>query len=217
MQSTYLFGNNLLVETPLLLESHLLFVLDQVLLLAQDRLIAFAHNPEFSQKMAIAFGEEAETTGLQADWLAGDFSILSGIEIRQGSELNGANGAYGASNNRIYLSEEFLRENLGNLEALVSVVLEEAGHRIDALFNTVDSVGDEGAIFASLVQGESLDAETLQALKVEDDRGIIVLDGQVIQVEENGVDNSDNSIATAINVGTLTSPQTFSEFVGNAD
>ena len=56
---------------------------------------------------------------------------------------------------------------------------------MDAQIHRVDSAGDEGAIFAELVQGNSLDVATLQVLKAEDDSGIINLNGEVITVEQN--------------------------------
>ncbi|MFM6074119.1 MAG: hypothetical protein ACKPB9_21445, partial [Dolichospermum sp.] len=59
------------------------------------------------------------------------------------------------------------------------------GHFIDAQINLSDSAGDEGAIFAALVQGYSLDTQTLQALKAEDDHATITINGQVVAVEQN--------------------------------
>ncbi|NCR42696.1 MAG: hypothetical protein GPJ21_24685, partial [Microcystis aeruginosa W13-11] len=94
------------------------------------------------------------------------------------------------STNKIYLSESFL--NVASSESLVKVILEEIGHYVDAQINQVDSAGDEGAIFASLVQGESLNAETLQVLKAEDDSSIINLEGEAITVEQNGLIDPSN-------------------------
>lgn len=47
-----------------------------------------------------------------------------------------------------------------------------------------DTQGDEGAVFAQLVQGVDLDSGTLQALKQEDDTAFFTLDGQQQQVEQ---------------------------------
>jgi hypothetical protein len=82
--------------------------------------------------------------------------------------------------------------NVASSESLVKVILEEIGHYVDAQINQVDSAGDEGAIFASLVQGESLNAETLQVLKAEDDSSIINLEGEAITVEQNGLIDPSN-------------------------
>ena len=64
-----------------------------------------------------------------------------------------------------------------------SVLIEEIGHFVDAQVNQTDTPGDEGAIFAAVVFGKSLSEEVLQVLKTEDDRGIIVVDGEAIAVE----------------------------------
>ena len=60
------------------------------------------------------------------------------------------------------------------------MLLEEIGHFVDAKINQTDSAGDEGAIFAALVQGQNLDVETLRVLKAEDDHSIITLNNQQI-------------------------------------
>ncbi|WP_334310985.1 beta strand repeat-containing protein, partial [Dolichospermum circinale] len=98
------------------------------------------------------------------------------------SILGNANGAYASSNNQIYLSANFLATSTA--EAISAVLLEEIGHFIDGHINISDSAGDEGAIFAELVQGNSLDTQTLQALKAEDDHATITVNGQNIQVEQ---------------------------------
>ncbi|MFM6621252.1 MAG: Calx-beta domain-containing protein, partial [Dolichospermum sp.] len=101
-----------------------------------------------------------------------------------------ANGAYSSSTNKIYLSASFL--NTASSATIINVILEEIGHYVDAQINQVDSAGDEGAIFAALVQGNSLDTTTLQALKAEDDSGIINLEGEAITVEQNGLIDPSN-------------------------
>ncbi|MFM6473978.1 MAG: hypothetical protein ACKPGH_10830, partial [Dolichospermum sp.] len=106
------------------------------------------------------------------------------------SILGNANGAYASSNNQIYLSANFLATSTA--EAISAVLLEEIRHFVDAHINLSDSAGDEGAIFAALVQGNSLDTQTLQALKAEDDSGIINLEGEAITVEQNGLIDPSN-------------------------
>ncbi|MFM6265382.1 MAG: hypothetical protein ACKPFA_02555, partial [Dolichospermum sp.] len=127
---------------------------------------------------------------LRLQWLSGDFSQLPQIEILDSSILGNANGAYASSNNQIYLSANFLATSTA--EAISAVLLEEIRHFVDAHINLSDSAGDEGAIFAALVQGNSLDTQTLQALKAEDDSGIINLEGEAITVEQNGLIDPSN-------------------------
>ncbi|MDD1474933.1 hypothetical protein MEO41_27225, partial [Dolichospermum sp. ST_sed4] len=131
---------------------------------------------------------------LRLQWLSGDFSQLPQIDILDSNILGGANGAYASSTNKIYLSANFVVTSTA--ETLVGTLLEEIGHFVDAHINLSDSAGDEGAIFAELVQGYSLDIQTLQALKAEDDHGTITVNGQNIQVEQQNFTgtNGNNTI-----------------------
>jgi hypothetical protein len=84
---------------------------------------------------------------------------------------------------------------------LEAVILEEFGHFVDAQVNSVDSAGDEGNIFARLVQGESISESELVVLKAEDDTATIMLDGTLTQIEQNNtfyVTNNNNSGAGSL-------------------
>ncbi len=153
--------------------------------LIYDQLRAFSNSESFWSGFDTAFGTQynrrtAET--LQAQWQTGDFAQIPSIEVISSNILGKANGAYAASKNKIYLSDNFVAN--ATSASLQAVLLEEIGHFVDVYINQVDSAGDEGAIFAALVQGESLDATTLQALKAEDDHATIMVNGQAIQVEQ---------------------------------
>jgi Ca2+-binding RTX toxin-like protein len=186
MSTTISLTNNTTVTAAAPIDATVTPSLKQSLELAQAQLQKFASNPEFSQKLAVAFGDGANLQALQADWLAGDFSILSGIEIRTSAELNRAKGAYSAATDTIYLSQEFWDANQDNPEILVGVLLEEVGHRIDARVNTVDSLGDEGEIFSRIVQSIDTSAEQIESIHANDDHAIIMLDGREIAIEEAG-------------------------------
>ncbi|WP_392534836.1 hypothetical protein [Nostoc sp. C117] len=134
--------------------------------------------------MKVAFGENADAIELHTAWTAGDFSTLPKIEVRSRSDINGANGAYAAAINTTYISQEVLKQNAGNVEAIASVVLEEIGHAIDSQLNISDTPGDEGEIFAYLAQGIELSESELQRLKAEDDRVTVNLDGKNLQIEQ---------------------------------
>ncbi|WP_419756910.1 hypothetical protein [Anabaena sp. FACHB-595] len=196
MNNTYILRNNLVVESPLIIDLTMLGVLEQSLVLLQERLRAFADDSDFAQKMAVAFGEGVAVESLRTTWLAGDFSIIPQIAIRNAADINGANGVYGVFTNRIYLSWEFLQANQGNPENLVELLLEEIGHRVDSVLNNSDSAGDEGAIFSALVQGKSFGNEALARLKAEDDSAVITIYGQVIAVEQQNFTgtNGNNTI-----------------------
>jgi Ca2+-binding RTX toxin-like protein len=192
MSTTYSLANSLSIETSTILADDLVSSLERSLILAQNQLLQFANSSEFSQQLATAFGHSADVSTLQTDWRSGDYSILSHIEVRSGAELGGAKGAYGAETDRIYLSQDFLLANQNNPEALAAVLLEEAGHRLDARLNIVDSLGDEGAIFSREVQNISTSDTQLAQLQAINDHSIITLDGQQVNTERAGVYSGGN-------------------------
>ncbi|MEY2831371.1 MAG: hypothetical protein RLZZ574_629, partial [Cyanobacteriota bacterium] len=106
------------------------------------------------------------------------------IEIVSSTAIDGAQGAYAAATNQIYLSQEFLIENQDDPDAVESVLLEELGHSFSAQINSQDVPGDEGAIFSRLVRGEAISSETLAALWTEDDTATVTFNNQNIQIEQ---------------------------------
>jgi Ca2+-binding RTX toxin-like protein len=176
--------------------------INSALTLAYNQLSTFAGLDDFWSRFDTAFGTNYDRTmalTFKSQWLAGDFSQFPTIEVVSDEVLGTANGAYG-SNNTIYVSEQFL--STASESSLVALLLEEYGHFVDAQINTSDSAGDEGAIFAALVQGDSLGVSTLQALKVEDDHGTITVNGEVVQVERQnftGTNGNDNITGTSGN------------------
>ncbi len=99
-------------------------------------------------------------------------------------DIISADAAFG--NNIIYLSEQFLEQNIAQPNAIANVVLEELGHFIDSQLNTVDSQGDEGELFASLIQNQQPTEARLIAMKSEDDSATLTLkDETTIKVEQS--------------------------------
>jgi hypothetical protein len=181
--------------------------LNQALSLALEQLELhlkdFVNSEEFVAKMRLAFGETFDleaALNLGNAWKNQDFSNIPAITILSSAELNGANGAYAAATNTIYLSQEFVTNHQEDVVTITSVILEEIGHWVDSQINTADSLGDEGAIFSALVQGESLSEEVLRTLKLEDDRAIITLNGQAISIEQQNFtgDAGNNNITGTI-------------------
>ncbi|WP_158269563.1 Calx-beta domain-containing protein, partial [Microcystis sp. 0824] len=166
-----------------------------------DVLFDFAQSDGFWANLAIAFGanyDVVKATELQQQWKSRNFSQIPPIEVLSDEVLGTANGAYSSSTNKIYLSASFL--NTASSAAIVNVILEEIGHYVDAQINQVDSAGDEGAIFAELVQGNSLDVATLDALRAENDQTTIIVNGESIQVEQanfTGTNGNDTITGTS--------------------
>ena len=151
-----------------------------------EDLSKFAAGPDFVAKMNLAFGENWDAAGgkaLAEGWFQGDFSEIPPVKIVSSAEIGGANGAFATATDTIYLSKEFLAGNAANPGAVADVLLEEIGHSIDSRLNVTDSPGDEGAIFAAVVQGKELSQGELQGLKSKDDSGIATIDGTILSVE----------------------------------
>jgi Ca2+-binding RTX toxin-like protein len=168
--------------------------LEQALEEVKNYLRIWATDADFTGKMNLPFSSNYDVlaaASLAKDWAGGDFSKLPEIEIRKGSEINGANGAFAKINNTIYLSQEFLMQNIGNSGEIADVLLEEIGHFIDSRINSFDAPGDEGAIFSSVVRGVEWDDYALDLLKAEDDSVVINLDGKVIEIEQDGLTGAD--------------------------
>ncbi len=155
---------------------------NEALGLALNKLSLFAKSPSFIEQMTIAFGSGWSPIIAQdvVTELAGGKLPL--IEVV--ADLGGALGAYAADNNKIYLSQKFLLANQANPQAIADVLLEEIGHSIDAQINKVDSIGDEGEIFAALVNQRILNTEELVGLKSQNDQQTLVINGQATTVEQ---------------------------------
>ncbi|BAZ89250.1 hypothetical protein NIES932_07250 [Raphidiopsis curvata NIES-932] len=153
---------------------------------ALHQLWVFSLSGDFWQVLDTAFGTEYNRENaqiLRLQWQKGDFSQLPQMEIVDGGILGDGNGAYSSSENRIYLSSKLIEK--GTLGLVSKVLIEEIGHYVDAYINTVDSPGDEGAIFAALVQGEVLSPNVLAELRNENDGGWLEVNGQNLEVEYN--------------------------------
>jgi Ca2+-binding RTX toxin-like protein len=172
-----------------------------ILPVVDDVLFYFAQSDGFWANLETAFGtsyDVVKATQLRQQWQSRNFSQIPPIEVLSDEVLGTANGAYASSTNKIYLSASFL--NTASSASIINVILEEIGHYVDAQINQVDSAGDEGAIFAELVRGNSLDVATLDALRAENDQTTIIVNGEIIQVEQadfTGTNGNDNITGTS--------------------
>jgi murein DD-endopeptidase MepM/ murein hydrolase activator NlpD len=160
----------------------------------------FAAQADFVDGINLAFGENWDAVGAKAlaeEWYKGDFSDIPPVKVVSSAEIGGANGAFAEATDTIYLSRELLAG--GNLGAIADVLLEEVGHSVDARLNVTDSPGDEGAIFAAVVQGKELSAGELQGLKSQDDTTTVLFNGQTISIEKAEFDWGNNWAIQAYN------------------
>jgi hypothetical protein len=139
-----------------------------------------ANGSNFKTIIREAFGDQFQVgalSTLEQQFSTGNFSGLPQEQIISGAALGGALAGYAQTNNKIYLSQEFLTQNLNNPGAIKSVLLEELGHFIDAQINQSDAQGDEGAIFRGLLSGLGLTPQQLRALRSEDDLRVVNVNG----------------------------------------
>ena len=169
-------SDNLLSESvePLLLNA-LSSVLEKIKILSNDS--------NFVEKMSLVFGNTWNSDRARVLLRDLESGNIPKIELVSSSQINGAQGAFDHANNAIYLSQEFLCTNVHNSSEIENVLLEEFGHFIDSQINTTDATGDEGAIFAAIVRGESLSDSQLASLKTENDTTTAVINGQAITLE----------------------------------
>ena len=156
---------------------------------ASNLLDDFIGRSRIDSDLITAFGDSLDTDKgyrILESLAENNFENLN-IEIRLSQEINNAQGAYVLGSNTIYLSEEFITENIDRPDAIARVIVEEVGHYVDWKANIEDAPGDEGAIFASLVSGNELSPEELATLKTEDDSAVIELDGETATIEQERI------------------------------
>jgi trimeric autotransporter adhesin len=185
----------------------------------QNQLALFAAQSNFDAVISTAFGNRVDRTKLQLlrqQWLSGNFSVIPDIQVLSQGELGGANGAYAASLDKIFVSSDFLAR--ASESQVTALILEEVGHRLDQLLNGgVDSAGDEGEIFGRLVSGQNLSAERLAALRAENDHGMIAVGGVAIAIEKQNsviVGTSGNDTLTG-DVGGVVGKDNISGLAGD--
>ena len=147
---------------------------------------------KFNDTLRKAFGDRydaAAAEGLRQQALRNDFSWMPKIEVVSGTQLADQSGtqgegvgrgAYSQANDTIYLNRELLHTDPAMAER---VLTEEVGHAIDARINTQDAVGDEGDIFSALMHGDKVSESELQAMRADNDHGVINVNGQRVEVE----------------------------------
>ena len=136
----------------------------------------------FHQMMKQVYGgryDEKTVENLRQRALNNDFSFLPKARFVTDATLNGNHAAYDAKSGTILLNERLQ----SNPQQLADYYAEEAGHHIDTLFGAGDAVGDEGELLRNVLAGNELSQSELAAIKSEDDRGVIMVDGRAVEVE----------------------------------
>ena len=143
-----------------------------------SQLTQWALRPDAFTDLRNIFGGDSDRYQLLLQSIrSGDFSWVPQVQILPADSLGSADGAYSRETGTIYLSSDCpadLKE---------SVLLEEIGHHIDALFNEQETPGDEGSLFSAAVRGITLSDEEITAILNEDDSAVLSLNGHQVAVE----------------------------------
>ena len=157
----------------------------QLLDLAQDGRLAGLLRDSLAQAGTAPADLDRAVSALCQALVAGDFSV--DVQLRSGSELQGAMGAFTASGPdgraHIYLNADWVQRGQ-SASQIERVLLEEMGHAFDQrVHGGVDTRGDEGALFAALATGHAPTELQRAALAADVDRTTLVLDGVAVSVE----------------------------------
>ena len=149
----------------------------------EERFAALAGDPAaFHALLREVYGDGYDAQAAEAlrgRALEGDFDWLPEVRFVGEEVLGGANGAYDADSDTVYIAER-----LKGTDLAAETFVEEAGHALDVRLNgAADTAGDEGELFRRLLGGEALSAEDKAAIRAEDDTGTITVDGELRQVE----------------------------------
>jgi len=142
-----------------------------------------------AQEAMLLDGQPSLLTALIEQWSKGDFSGLPPIVLLPASSMPGAAGAYAKSTGTIYINEDWLQ--IASQAQVLSVFTQELGHHLDALLNSSDTDGDEGALFAALLENKNLSAQGIETYRNIDDRGMILVNGDWVEVETEGLAQID--------------------------
>jgi hypothetical protein len=196
--------------------------LAKIIDVAQQQIASFFQQPDVANQLALAFGE-----GVNIELAQSISQQLPTIEVVPDSILGTANGAYATSNNTIFLAHSLVAR--GNQQEIITVLIEEIGHSIDAQINTKDAAGDEGEIFAKLVSSH-LDQADYLVILAEDDSNQIAWQNQSLAVEnsnspsisvaltnDSGSSNTDRLSKDAGIRGQVTNPNSLAEFKARLD
>ena len=148
---------------------------------AKSSVRALRTSPALDEVARTAFG--AAVTGRGLAGAIGQLDIEGWPALRS-ADLRQADAGYVCQSDTIYIARRLLEDDGGS--ALRTLLLHEIGHAIDARLGGPEAPGDEGAIFAALLTGETLGPAKLAALRSTDDHGILVTGGRAWPAEFAG-------------------------------
>lgn len=143
--------------------------------------------------------DRAAAEDLRQRTLRGDDSWMPKIRVVDDESFAaGGEGAY--ADGVVYLKASALNDP----KRAASILMEEVGHHIDTFVKDADTVGDEGEMFRRFMAGEKLSAAQKQAIRAENDKGTIQVDGRTVEVEFffkkawNGIKKAAKAVGNAV-------------------
>jgi hypothetical protein len=122
-----------------------------------------------AQEALMIWDEPPALRDLVTQWSSGDFTGIPPIVLLSSADMNGAMGAYAISTGTIYLNADWLAT--ASKDQINAVLTEELGHHLDGSLNAVETPGDEGEYFASLLTHKEpsygIASDDTVAIKVE--------------------------------------------------
>ncbi len=158
--------------------------------IVSNKLENFIYNSNFINQIKLSFGEQInleKAENLIEEFISGE--TIPELQILPLADLK-AQGAYGSGT--IYLAKELVQSE--DINHLVDNYLEEYGHFLDDQLNPQDSPGDEGAIFAALVENKQLSPPEILVLKQEDDHATLTIDGKTLIVEQAALESGNFTV-----------------------
>lgn len=133
-------------------------------------------SPADLERATQIFEDNSSALEILNEWVENSDSWGT-IEILPSDQMEGLDGAYSGALDRIFLSSDLFDDNTSEAR-LLDVIIEELGHRLDALTSSTDTQGDEGKYFAAALRGESVVSSG-----AEDDAVVLDAQGTEIPVE----------------------------------
>lgn len=153
----------------------------------QERLLFWARSGRLARAAGIALNlpdDHPALCAFVARIAAADFSELPRVHALDWEAMEGSACAYAPERRLILINREWLENAVA--EQVVAVLTEQLGHHLDALFNPVDTPGDEGEIFLECLRSVDPSEDTIALFRDEEPAGVVHLHGQTLAVEEAG-------------------------------
>ena len=187
------------------LQQHVSRTLNQAAKTVRQTLTDWAQSNRFEWTVAQSFAASADwnvAAHIRSQLIQGDFRSLPVVEIVDDHMIAPGVAAYRATDHRILLSSGLVQSN--DPELLARIWLEEIGHGLDAQLSRQDSAGDEGEIFARLIQHIIVPAPEMALLRAQKDAVELTMNGQPVSLElatfnvTNNNDSGAGSLRQAI-------------------